>query len=167
MKTLYLVRHAKSDWGDVSLKDFDRPLNARGYGDAPAMGKYLKSKEEVPEFIVASPSLRTTSTAHILSEQLGKDAQQIHFNDSIYEASVRELLNAVNALDDQYNSVMLIGHNPASTYLAEYLTNEEIGNMPTCSVVKIVFDLKRWEEISQNTGSSEFFITPKTLEESA
>ncbi len=163
MKTLYLVRHAKSDWGDLSLKDIDRPLNARGLQNAPKMGMKLKEKEEIPQLIVSSPATRTKQTADLLCEQMAMNTGHIVFIENIYEASVRELLQIVNAFDNKYDSVMLVCHNMAVTYIAEYLTYADIGGFPTCGVMKINFDFDDWALISENTGEKDFFWKPKEL----
>jgi len=163
MKTLYLVRHAKSDWGDLSLKDFDRPLNARGLQNAPKMGMKLKEKGEAPALIVSSPAMRTKQTAALLCEQLSMNTAHIAYIDTIYEASTRELLLLINAFDAKHDSVMLVCHNMAVTYIAEYLTHGDIGDFPTCGVMKINFEFDDWTLVSENTGEKEFFWKPKEL----
>src|SRR5690606_37520517 len=105
-------------------------------------------------------SQRTRQTAELICEQLKFDQETIVFNQDIYEASMRTLFNTISAIDSQYKSVMMIGHNPGFTYLAEYLTNEIIDNMPTCSVVCIEFDINSWEEVSGGLGTLKWFVRP-------
>src|SRR4051794_29220568 len=119
-KNLILLRHAKSDWSDPGQKDFDRDLNSRGRLDAPRMGKKLCEMDVKPDLIIASPALRARLTAEFVSEQLRYDVDKIDFREEIYEASLRSLLNVINGLDDTYNKVMIVGHNPTFTYIAEY-----------------------------------------------
>ena len=164
MKTLYLVRHAKSDWEDLSLKDFDRPLNTRGLLNAPKVGLKLKEEGEVPQLVVASPAKRTTQTAETLCEQMEIDVSLIKYIGSIYEASTRELLQVINNLNDQFDSVMIVCHNMAISYIAEYLTGNDIGNIPTCGVFKISFDFDEWLSVSEKTGEEVFFWKPKELD---
>ena len=163
-KELVLIRHAKSDWSDGSLKDFDRPLNARGRRVAPKMGKKLFENEELPELILTSPAARALSTTEYISEQLPIDASKIVHTPDIYEASVRTLLSIINTIDDQYNRVFMVGHNPGFSYLAEYLSGEEIRNVPTCGVVKINLTVDSWQEVSQNLGTLNYFIYPKQFD---
>src|SRR5690554_2879979 len=141
---LYLLRHAKSDWSVSGQKDIDRTLSIRGLNDAPRIGRKLYDMEVIPDHIICSSSLRTRQTAELICEQLKFDQDTIVFNQDIYEASMRTLFNTITLLDNQYKSVMLIGHNPGFTYLVEYFTNKIIDNMPTCSIVCIEFDISDW-----------------------
>ncbi|HEY8402926.1 MAG TPA: histidine phosphatase family protein [Cytophagaceae bacterium] len=160
-KLLYLVRHAKSDWSVPGQKDFDRTLNARGLSDAPKMGKKLNELGVNPEIIISSPAQRAKMTSLFFAEQLNYNPEHIVFEPEIYEASVRTLLQLVNNLDDNYRKVMLFGHNPGFTYFAEYLTKEEIGNIPTSGVVEIELEVSSWKEVSGDLGKLKMFIYPK------
>lgn len=160
---LYLLRHAKSDWSVPGQKDIDRMLNSRGNNDAPRMGRKLHDLNVEPDLMIASPARRTRDTAGYIAEQLQYDLDNICYDEEIYEASVRTLLGLVNKLDDKNKSVMLVGHNPGFSYLAEYLTKEEIGNIPTCGVVNIEFSGSSWLEVSGGTGILKWFIYPKKL----
>lgn len=157
---MYLLRHAKSDWTNPSEKDFDRGLNARGMRVAPKMGKKLTDLGVVPDAVISSPANRAKSTAEFVTEQLEYDLENIIYNEEIYEASVRTLLKLVNELDNEYDKVILVGHNPAFTYLTEYLTDAEIGNIPTCGCVALKFHTNEWGEVSKSTGDLEWFIFP-------
>lgn len=139
-KTLYLVRHAKSDW-NTGNTDFDRPLNKRGRRDAPEMGRRLKDKDPLPEIIVCSPAKRATET----HERLGLEIKTA-FDERIYEATTGDLLDIVQSLDDKYASAMLVGHNPAMTWLASQLSGVRIDNMPTCAVAAIEIDSEHWKK---------------------
>lgn len=163
-KTLIFMRHAKSDWSIAGQKDFDRTLNNRGLGDAPRMGRRLLEIGVKPDMVVSSPAVRAKTTAEYVCEQLGYNIDSIVYDDEIYESSVRSLLGIVNKLDDQYNNVIIFGHNPTHTYLAEYLTKEAIGNIPTTGAVCIDFDLDSWQHVSEATGKMRWFEYPKGLE---
>lgn len=160
-KTLILIRHGKSDWSNNGEKDFDRPLNNRGNMDAPRMGGKLKDMGIMPDLIVSSPALRTTLTAEYICEQIGYPYEQVDFQEDIYEASVRTLLKVVNELSEKHHTVIIVGHNPGFSYLAEYLAGTVIGNIPTCGIVELEFDLETWAMVSQNTAMLKSFIYPK------
>jgi phosphohistidine phosphatase len=163
MKNLFLVRHGKSDWSVSGQKDFDRELNGRGRSDAPKMGRKLYEMEARPDIIISSPAARARLTAELVCEQLKSDPEKILYNEDIYEASVRTLLGVINGIEDKYSRVMIFGHNPGFTFLAEYLTKKEIGNIPTCGVVNIEFDLASWKEVSGGNGELKAFIYPKKV----
>jgi phosphohistidine phosphatase len=160
-KTLILIRHGKSDWSNGGEKDFDRPLNQRGNMDAPRMGGKLKEMGIVPDLIVSSPAVRTTLTTEYICEQINYPFEKVDFKEDIYEASVRTLLKVVNELKDTYTTVVIVGHNPGFSYLAEYLTGSEVGNIPTCGIVELKIDFDKWALVSQNTAQLKSFIYPK------
>jgi phosphohistidine phosphatase len=162
-KTLIFMRHAKSDWSVPGQKDFDRTLNNRGLGDAPRMGRRLLEIGVKPDLVLSSPAIRAKTTAESVAEQLGYDIDSIVYEDEIYESSVRTLLKVVNSLDDKYNCVIIFGHNPTHTYLAEYLTKEAIGNIPTAGAVCINFEFDSWKLVSEATGKMQWFEYPKLL----
>ena len=164
MKTLIFLRHAKSDWTDRTLKDFDRELNDRGVRVAPKMGGKLKEMGVKPDMVYASPAKRTTQTAELLLERMDYDLEDVDFIEDIYEASARSLMNLVNDIDDHLGTVMFIGHNPSITYLSEYLIGEALGDVPTCSAVSIKFDIQEWKMISQGLGSLDFYVYPKQFD---
>lgn len=164
MKQLVLIRHAKSEWANVVVKDFERTLNTRGFSDAPKMGLRLKELATSPDLVISSPAERAKLTAQLVLEQVGFDFDQVQWEEDVYEASARILLQVVNNIPDQYNTVWMFGHNPGFSYLAEYLTGAEVGNIPTCGVYAINVEVASWAMVSQNTGSKKFFVYPK-LEE--
>lgn len=159
MKTLYLVRHAKSSWKDMSIIDFDRPLNKRGLHDAPLIGSLLKNKKIDIELIISSPAKRAKETAKIIANQIGfKD--NILFDKEIYEASLEKLISIIKNFDENINNVMLIGHNPGLTNLANYLSKEFITNIPTCGVVALTLN-NSWKNMSAKDWKIIFFEYPK------
>ncbi|WMJ73535.1 histidine phosphatase family protein [Cytophagaceae bacterium ABcell3] len=160
-RTLILIRHAKSDWSVSGQKDFDRDLNSRGYSDAPRIGKRLSSLGVQPQLIISSPAKRAKLTAELVTEQINFDSNKIVFNEDVYEASLRTLLSLVNNLDNKYTEVAIFGHNPGFTWFAEYLTKDEINNIPTCGAISIRIDVDSWEEVSGGLGYTNWFIYPK------
>ncbi|HEU4508152.1 MAG TPA: histidine phosphatase family protein [Pyrinomonadaceae bacterium] len=159
MKTLYLLRHAKSSWNDSSLRDFDRPLNERGKADAPVIGKHLASENLSHPLVICSPAVRTRETAELVLTNANLHVEP-RFDDRIYEASLRDLLQVVSDLDDEKQTAILIGHNPGFEELLSFLTGET-RPMPTCALAKVVFDVVSWKDIKANDGTLESFVTPK------
>lgn len=161
MKTLYLLRHAKSSWNDSSLRDFDRPLNERGRSDAPLIGKRLASESLSDPLVICSPALRTRETAQLVLLNANLHVQP-RFDNRIYEASMRDLLQVVSEIDDEKHVAILIGHNPGFEELLAFLTGER-RPMPTCALAKIEFDVVSWKDVRAGEGTLESFVTPKEL----
>lgn len=164
MKHLFLIRHAKSDWKTGAV-DFERPLNKRGKKAAPFMGQKLKEKVITPDMIISSPANRAITTARLIANETGYPLDSIKEEQAIYHASSIALLNVVNSLPDDKDNVFLFGHNPGITQFAEYLTGENIGNMPTASIVGVSFMLDNWRTVSKETGMLLFFDYPKQYPE--
>lgn len=164
-KQLLLIRHAKSDWNNAGLRDFDRPLNKRGNSNAPEMADRLLKQHIIPDLMVSSPALRAITTAKYFADTLGVESEEIQLEGSIYEANVKSLLEVINQLDNQFNRVALFGHNPGLTDFANYLSTANIYNMPTCSVVMIEFPFGNWNEVSADTGELKLFDYPKNGED--
>ncbi|MBS0343399.1 MAG: histidine phosphatase family protein [Proteobacteria bacterium] len=148
MKTLLLVRHAKSSRDDPSLPDRERPLNDRGRQDAPAMGKRLKKRGVKPDLIASSPALRALTTAQLLADEIGYQREDIVVDERLYASSPDTLLAIICAIGDHVDSVMLFGHNPEFTDLAHRLSSEVI-DMPTCAVAEFLFDAKVWADVGK------------------
>jgi phosphohistidine phosphatase len=160
MKLIYLVRHAKSFWGDNSVSDFDRPLNKRGKRDAPFMGDVLKNKKVKPNIIISSPAKRTKITAIEIAKKIKYPEKEILFNEELYEASFGTIIKILNMTDEKINSLILFGHNPGLTLLNNFISNYYLDNIPTCGIVALQFNLK-WCELGKNTCKFLFFEYPK------
>src|SRR5690242_8940641 len=143
MKTLFLIRHAKSSWDDTALPDKDRPLSDRGRRDAPKMGKRLAKRDVKPDLILSSPARCALTTAEIIAKKLDYKRKNIVVEDRLYSGAVHDLLNVVQKLGDKLERVMLFGHNPELTELAHRLSSE-ITHMPTCAVAEFMFSAKSW-----------------------
>ena len=139
-KTLYMVRHAKSGWSAADRTDFERPLNHQGLRDAPEMGRRIKRQTPLPEIIFCSPAKRARQTLNALN--LGVDT--VTFDERIYCASNNDLLEIVRSVSDQYVAAMIIGHNPAMTWLAAQLSGKAFINLPTCAVVSLDLECSQW-----------------------
>lgn len=155
------MRHAKSSWDDLSVSDFDRPLNKRGKANAPVMGNLLKNRQINPDLILSSPAKRAKKTAQIFAEEIGYKAEKIVFEGSIYEATTSDLLQLLQKQENKFESIMIFGHNPALTDFANLLTDSWIDNIPTSGICGINFEIEHWKEITPKSGSLLFFEYPK------
>ncbi len=160
-KTVYFIRHAKSSWENPGMRDIDRPLNPRGLRDAPFMAKLLKGKGVEIDQIIASPANRAFTTATYFSEEYGIDKDKIIVDRSIYEAYPETVLDIVQALDNSLNTVLLFGHNPSFTSIANLFSMEYIANVPTCGIVKVEADIKEWSSFVEGIAMQTAFYYPK------
>ena len=162
-RILYLLRHAKSSWKDDSLADFDRPLKKRGRDAAERMGKRLASEKLEDAVLICSPAARTRETAQLVLKHSRLRMDQ-RFDERIYEASLRDLLQVVSEIPDEKQTAMLIGHNPGFEELLAFLTGEA-RPMPTCALAKIGVEVESWKDMRGGEGSLRLFLTPKGLPE--
>jgi phosphohistidine phosphatase len=144
MKTLTLVRHAKSSWQDGALSDRERPLNERGERDAPLMGQRLVSAGIRPSLMISSPAVRAWTTAKILAQEIGYPIEFLQRENDLYLASLDDLLGVLVAQDAEFNNLLLVGHNPGLTEFANYLVPGLTSNLPTAGVVALQFDRPDW-----------------------
>lgn len=165
MKELIFIRHAKSSWSNPLLDDFERPLNKRGEKNAPFMAKVLKQKELTPDLIISSPSIRTKQTLDYFIQEFDYKGEII-FEKSIYEAPFENLLKVIKNIDDKYKTIFLFGHNPGLNDLVDFLIGNFEENIPTSGVLKLNFDIKKWENLKEKIGILEFFIYPKIFDKS-
>lgn len=161
MKTLYIVRHAKSDWGHEGLKDIDRPLNQRGYGDAYLMSKNFFKAHGAPELLVSSTAIRAISTAMIFARSFGYHENAILILENIYEVQAATLKKVINGFDDKKNRIMLFGHNPGLTNLFNDVSDSFADNIPTCGIIGIEFNAASWSKVFSSEGKTLFSDFPK------
>ncbi len=161
MRTLYLTRHAKSSWDDPATDDFHRPLNDRGERDAPVMARTFKERGEPVDRLVSSPAVRAITTCRVFAKALGVKEGEITQDKGIYLAPTEMLLRTVNLLNDDWQRVMLFGHNPGFTDLAEYISDADIGEMATCATARIDFTVDSWAEVSMGLGTLVWYDYPK------
>jgi phosphohistidine phosphatase len=164
-KNLFLVRHAEATELGTGQKDIDRALTPTGYQDAPRIGRYLFLQECQPDVILSSDAVRAQTTAMLLAEQLKYERHKIQYTEEIYKASVRSLLSIIHNLKDTYSQVLIVGHNPVLTYLAEYLTKKEIGAMASCGVVHLTCNAESWTEFSEANVQLVDYMIPEKLSE--
>jgi phosphohistidine phosphatase len=160
VKTLILVRHAKSSWDDPNLLDKDRPLNARGKRDAPKMGKRLAKRAVTVDLILSSPAIRAIKTARVLADELDYKLKEIVVDDRLYPGAVNDLLEIVHNLGRKLNAVLLVGHDPALSELAHRLSSD-ITHMPTCAVAEFTFNAKSWPVVGKATVATVALDVPK------
>jgi phosphohistidine phosphatase len=161
MKTLLLVRHAKSSWEQAGLSDFDRPLNERGKKDAPAMAKRVKEKGIELDYLVSSPARRAKKTAKCFAEEFGFKKDDIKLEEELYGATQPEFLQAIRKIDDKYDTVALFSHNPGITDFASSLTNVRVDDMPTCAIFALQIEADSWDEFINAEKNFLFFDYPK------
>jgi phosphohistidine phosphatase len=164
MKTLYLMRHAKSSWSFDELTDQERPLNDRGRADAPHMGQALAKRHLALDLLVSSPAVRALTTAVLVARELSYPHDKIQVEPSIYQADLDTLLSVIRALPDAAGSVLLTGHNPTITDTANYLlpNNSLTHEMPTAAVLCIRFQTDHWAEAGPATAEFYFYDYPKS-----
>lgn len=161
-KRITLLRHAKSSWKDASVPDRDRPLNRRGSKSAPDMGKRLADRGVRPSLLLTSPAKRARETARLIARELNYPLEFIQSESELYLATPETILQVVARQDDGFNDVMVFGHNPGITELANQLGDRNIDNVPTCGVVGIELDVQEWAEIVAADGKTVFFDYPKS-----
>ncbi len=164
MKTLTIVRHAKSSWGDASLDDHDRPLNRRGQRVAPLMGEVLAARTGAPDIILSSTALRARTTAGIIADKLGYADADIIDEGQIYLASTGRLLQLLRQVDESHHSAMIFGHVPGVHELTNALCRDaDIAHFPTCAISLIELEIDYWGEIDADSGKLTDFLVPKEL----
>ena len=161
MKTLYLVRHAKSSWNNANLSDHDRPLNNRGERDVPVMGQRLRGRQPQPQMIICSSAVRAETTATLLAETIGYPLANLNIDSRLYAAEPKNVVSIIEELNDTIECALLVGHNPTFTDLVNALGRCEIENMQTCSIAVLTFPTKSWSEISEVQGELLDFDYPK------
>lgn len=167
MKTLYIVRHAKSSWAESDLSDFERPLNDRGKRDAPRMGKRLKEKDFHPDLILSSPAKRAFSTAKRICKAIDYKKDLIKTDKRLYHADEELIMTVLHEIKQKYQVVMLVGHNPGLTDFVNALSMDhiDIDNIPTCGIVAFSFQTDNWRDIGWGSGEFLFFDFPKSRDD--
>lgn len=161
MKTVFFIRHAKSSWDDMSLRDIDRPLNKRGLRDAPFMAKVLIGKGAKPDAIISSPANRAYTTATYFAAAANIPEENIIKNIDIYEAYITTIQDIITDLSEEWDTVFIFGHNPTFTSLANAYHEEYIPNVPTCGITEVQADVAFWKDFSEKTARRKNFYYPK------
>jgi len=161
MKTLYILRHAKSSWDDANLTDFERPLNLRGERAAPFMGKLMRERGLIPDRLISSPAIRARQTAELVRAAAKLEAEITH-DQRIYEATAGTLIEVIGEIDEAYNATMIVGHNPGMEGLIHLLTGK-IASMRTASLAVVELDVIAWNRIERQKGRLLSLFRPKEL----
>ncbi|MTI29835.1 SixA phosphatase family protein [Xanthovirga aplysinae] len=159
-KELYLLRHAAAQEGIYKQQDLNRDLSQEGLNQLTILAKKLQLMDFHPDFILASNAKRCRDTASFLVENLGLSKATFLIKEEIYEASSSQLLQLVNLIPENHQKVLLVGHNPSISSLAEYITGDSFGVFPTSTLVKITFEVEFWAEISGGTGYLLSYVQP-------
>jgi len=169
-KTLYLVRHAKSSWGQTDLDDSERPLNKRGKENAPDMAERLAHNVSQndgefprPELIISSPAVRASTTAYIIAKALGLPNKNVVLDERLYMRGTTAMLEALEEYGNQQTAIMIVGHNPDLTQLHNQLNSLYIDNIPTCAIATIRFVYWRLAPATESRRRNGRFRLPQAL----
>ena len=165
-KTLLLIRHAKSDWGNFLLADFDRPLNERGKKDAPEMAARIAEQISI-DALIASPAKRAKKTAIAFAKAYKKNTDEIIFIEELYGATPKIFNTVISNISDDYDTIAIFSHNPGITEMANMITDTQIDNMPTCAVFAVTSDCMQWKDFENATKRLLFFEYPKKYNNSS
>lgn len=161
MKTLLLLRHAKSSKDDTALRDFDRPLNDRGKDDTKLIGRFMRESDISPDAVISSPAKRARRTTELVLKSAGLNID-VSWDERIYEADVHRLLAVVSQIEPTGNVVMLVGHNPGFEDLVEVLAGRTT-RMPTASLAQIDLVVEEWNKVRAGSGKLKWLVTPRDL----
>lgn len=162
-KILYLLRHAQSAEKQQGQTDKDRELTTQGIKETLQIGTYLLHEKILLDVIYTSVAERAQTTSQLISDALKVDTDKIVLEEELFQASVRTFFEFITKIDNAYNHVMCVGHNPVISYLAEYLTKAEIGDMPPAGLAIVKFMINSWRDIQEGNGELVNFVTPASL----
>ena len=165
MKTLLLIRHAKSSWDDASISDFDRPLNDRGKKDAPLMAERLYERGIKIDAFITSPAKRAKRTAEQFAKRYKKETEDLILKTELYLAGDDTFYSVVEKLNDDFDCVAVFSHNPGITDFANSLTDAHIDNIPTCGIFAVSIDAKKWSKLRDVKKNFLFYDYPRALVE--
>ena len=163
MKTVLLVRHAKSSWDDPLMNDFERPLNERGKKDAPIMARRIKDRKISIEAFISSPAKRAKKTAKLFAEVFEVNEEKIRYKTELYHADTEAFYSVIENTDNAVNSIAVFSHNPGITYFANELTEVKLDDMPTCAVFVLHADCSKWKDFRKAKKHFLLFDYPKAM----
>jgi phosphohistidine phosphatase len=161
MKTLYLLRHAKSSWDHPELRDFERPLAPRGIKNIKSMGERFRQQQRLVQCIISSPAVRAKTTATLFAREIGYPEDDITANPELYFAGAPMFLKAATLVDEIYQSAMLVGHNPAITEFVNDMCDAGIDNIPTSGLVELRLPVDQWSDVKYGMADLIDFDYPK------
>jgi phosphohistidine phosphatase len=164
MKKLILIRHARAEDPVPEFTDFERSLTLKGKTISRLMARKLIEKENSPGIMISSSAFRALETAYIFAEEFGIDPAMVKINSSFYyKMNIQFLSEVLSVTSDENNVMMLFGHNPSLTEIADRLCTKGCDFIPKCGIVCISFNISKWSEISQRTGKTEYFLKPEKV----
>ncbi len=161
MKTLLLIRHAKSDWANEQTADRYRPLNARGNTDAPIMAERIRTMGYIPDLLICSPAIRAYATGLYFAKAFSYSPSCILLREELYDSEEKNYIKVIREIGEQTKTAFLFGHNPTITTLCNSLGDLRTDNVPTCGVAAFTFAIKKWEEIQEGAGKLIHYEFPK------
>jgi phosphohistidine phosphatase len=156
--TLFLLRHAEAEPARPNHRDFDRELSPKGIQQTTRLSEKLAKLKLSADYIISSPAMRAKTTATAIAQSLKKESAHIHFIDSLYEADVMQWMDVIQSIDQGYKKLLIIGHNPAISLLANYLSTDFKDGIGTCDFVWIEFEKPDWNSIHEHSGKVKAFI---------
>jgi phosphohistidine phosphatase len=165
MKTLTIVRHAKSDWGNDGIEDMLRPLSERGYSDARIISTQAQKKMQIPDYWLTSPAIRAYSTALIFAHTFKVDTEKMVINKKIYAASVKSLRQIISSIPDSSSNTILFGHNPELTNFFNEISDSFADNIPTCGTLHLTSEAKKWRDFLSAPLKNDFYLYPKEFKQ--
>jgi phosphohistidine phosphatase len=163
MKTLFIVRHGKSSWDSPDLPDKKRLLLNKGINRTRKIGKYLADNDIKVDLIISSPAVRAYETAKIIASEIHYPTEKIEIIDSIYGSDEETILEIIENIPNDINSVMIFGHNPTFTHFSNYFLKEKLDWLPTSGMVSISFKTDNWNKIAKAKRKINFVLTPKSI----
>jgi phosphohistidine phosphatase len=161
MKEVIIVRHAKSDWGNETLRDVDRHLNERGYNDAYSTSEWYVENHGVPHRIISSTATRALNTALIFARAMNFRMEDFRLEKKLYEANLEAILSIIRE-QKEGRSLMIFGHNPGFTNISNELSEEMFfDNIPTCGIVSLTFETDSWKAVAAHKGKLRYYKFPK------
>jgi|WetSurMetagenome_2_1015567.scaffolds.fasta_scaffold62982_2 phosphohistidine phosphatase len=161
MKTLYIVRHAKSGWENGITKDFERTLSDRGLRTAPVMAKVLKEKKVVPDLVITSPATRALTTAKLFCVILGYPESRIEEKMELYDTEAGTVLETLKQIPDECRTAMIFGHNPSLMEFSSFFGGKKIDSLVPCGVIRIDLDIGSWKESAYQSGKNIWYEMPE------
>ncbi|HRW63075.1 MAG TPA: histidine phosphatase family protein [Bacteroidales bacterium] len=161
IKNLYIVRHGKASWDYGNISDIDRPLKERGINDSYTMAIRLRARNQIPDLLLSSPAIRALHTATIFAREFDLDERKLEIRNDLYMSGKTNIIDIIRKTNDNVSSLMIFGHNPGFTDLANYFLINKIDNLPTTGIVTLKFELNSWEEIHPKKCTESDFDYPK------
>ncbi|MBS1729449.1 MAG: histidine phosphatase family protein [Bacteroidetes bacterium] len=163
MKTLILVRHAKSNHAMNGQRDIERSLNEKGMADATMMAQRLLLKGDMPDAFISSPAKRAFTTCSLFAKVFNLPAVPILTENKLYEASANTFYEVVQNVADQFSCIALFSHNPGISYFVNTLSSKQIEGMPTCGIFAVKTSIDSWKDFRDAQKDFCYFDFPKNL----